>query len=146
MERKIRRLVRSALNAFRREPLAAVSLLVSLFVGIVGSPLVFDWYSRPEVIAEIDTLESTLSRGGCGDWKIAVRNVGKKAAKNVLITYDVDYFTARGDIDGVYSGDEPLFKILRVVDYRIELGQIRIPSLAPGLQQEFVYLEIVEDA
>lgn len=127
---------------FRKEPVASISLVFTLIIGILGGPIFYDWYSKPKLIAEVYITKDKR----CCSWKIAVENRGRRAAKNVLITYDIDYFTARGDIRGFYSGEEPFYRIVRKVSFYTEPRQIKIPALPPGIRQEFLYIEEIIDS
>ena len=131
-------------GAFRKEPIAAASLLVSLVVGALGSPILIDWYSRPDVVVTGDYRNRGDAR--CAPFRLTIQNKGRRSALNVDVQYDVDYFTSRGDVTGYYSGDEPLFNVKKNLDYESDQGKINIPRLLPGQEQTFVYVETVNDA
>lgn len=130
-------------QAIKKEPVAAISLVVSLVVATFGSPIFLEWYFGPKVIMEADYRNTQDAR--CAPFRLVVRNDGTRPAENVVIQYDVDFFTSRGDIEGLYSGHEPFAGVKQQVDYAIRAGEIRIPRLQPGQAQEFRYVETIND-
>jgi hypothetical protein len=129
----------------RREPLGAISFVVSTLIGVLSSPFLVDWYTGAKVLAEIHTYRGQ-DTGACGDWRMVIQNIGRKTAKNVRIQFDVDSFTARGDLLGYYSGDEPFARVTKNVEYKTDLRLVLIPELPPSVRQEFVYAEESRDS
>lgn len=130
-------------EAIKKEPIAAISLLVSLGVAGLGSPLFLDWYFGPEVVVEADYKNTKDAR--CAPFRLVVRNDGNRPAENIVIQYDQDHFTSRGDIDGVYA-HEPFVGVKKRVAYTTQPGEVRIPRLQPGQSQELRYVETIKDA
>lgn len=129
--------------AIRKEPIAALSLAISGVTAAVSSPLFLDWYLGPRVVLEANFENNKDPR--CAPFKLTVRNDGSRAADNVVILYEVDTFTSRGDIEGVYRHDE-FSHVMQNVEYVSRVGEVRIPKLLPGQMQEFVYSEQINDA
>ncbi len=126
-----------------REPVAIVGMVLTLTLGILSSPIFFRWYAGPELTALI-----TYNRGKdarCVPIRVELRNTGRSAATNVRIHFETDYFGSRGDVIGYYSGNEPLFKIQKQVEYTAKSNRIVVAEFSPGLKQEFIYLEETRD-
>ena len=90
--------------------------------------------------------------GRCVDREFFILNKSKNSATNIVLSFDVDYFTKRGDIKIQY-GDEkdalitsamttllprmPYFKVQYSLDY--STNQIKIPVLKPTEYIHFHY-------
>ena len=127
------------MSIFKNEPIACIGLVVTLLLGVLSSPILVEWYSSPKVSAVVEYKSS--NDGRCIPQNIKISNVGKAPATNIRVQYSTDYFSSRGDIVGYYSGDEPTLKIQKNVEYTEGNNHLLIPSLLPGLSQEFIFIE-----
>jgi len=122
-----------------KEPIAVLSLIVTLVVGAVTSPLIVEWYGGPNLIGDIHFRQ--VDDGRCLPAKVAIANSGRSAAQNVQIHYELDFFSKRGDITGYFSGNEPIARVVQKVDYIDKATYILIPLLPPKVEQDFVFIE-----
>ena len=128
----------------KREPVAVIGLVLTLILGLLGSPIFFYWYAGPELTASITY--NRADDGRCVPSRVNLRNTGRSAAANVRVHFQTDYFGTRGDVIGYYSGDEPLFHIQKQVEYTVKSNRIVVPEFPPGLTQEFRYIEEHKDS